>query len=171
MSSQRVSRASARRPASLACCVVVLSAGVAAAPGRPEARKASPEEAYKRIFKRLDADGDGAVTRKEYLARTRFKDKVKAAKIFHASDADGDGKVTEVEYVRNRKVTEAAKGIFRWLDATADGRLTKDELRKRTDELFRGLDRDGDGAVTIPEFLRTRAEWAKKGHPAVGLIQ
>ena len=118
-----------------------------------------PDAGYKRIFKRLDADGDGAVTEKEYVERSRWQDKNKARAIWRASDANGDGKVTEAEYCRNRRVTDKAKEVFAWLDANRDGKVTEAEAVGRAKRIFAEMDRDGDGQATIPEALGARWQW------------
>ena len=121
-----------------------------------------PDATYKRIFNRMDADGDGVVTEQEYVDRSRWADKNKARAIWRASDANLDGKVTEAEYCENRRVTEKAKEVFAWLDANKDGRVSQPEIVDRANRLFVEMDRNGNGEVTIPEFLGTRWEWQMK---------
>jgi len=127
----------------------------------------------KQIFKRLDADGDGSLTEAEYVGRSRFAAET-ARKIFHASDANGDGKVTEAEYIDNRTVTDKAKEVFFWLDADDDNVMTRQEVAARIDRVFKEMDADGDGRVTIPEFMssrwrwQVRIDWKKRAEPAPG---
>ena len=150
------------------------AAWVAAAPDAGKtARKVDPDAAFKRIFRRLDADGNGVVTEKEYVGRSRWPEG-KARKIWRASDADGDGKVTEAEYCRNRRVTDKAKELFVWIDADKDGNLSEQEVVATARRIFREMDTDKSGQVNIPEFLSTRwrwdvrVDWAKKVRPAPG---
>jgi len=117
-----------------------------------------PDAGYRRIFRRLDADGDGAVTEAEYVSRTRWPEG-KARAIWRASDANGDGKVTEAEYCRNRRVTDKAKEVFAWIDADRSGKLTEAELVATAKRIFETMDKDRSGEVTIPEYLGTRWEW------------
>ncbi len=132
------------------------------------------DEQYKRIFKRLDADGDRAVTQTEYVQRSRWPDKEKARKIWRASDADGDGKVSEREYCENRRVTDKAKEVFQWLDADRDGKVTQQEALDAARRIYREMDADTDGEVNIPEFLsarwrwQVRLQWEKKGAETPG---
>ncbi|HUS90232.1 MAG TPA: hypothetical protein VM695_00235 [Phycisphaerae bacterium] len=119
---------------------------------------ADPDAGYKQIFRRLDADGDGAVTEKEYTSRSRWPAE-QAGKIWRASDADGDGKVTEAEYCRNRRVTDKAKEVFAWIDADKDGKLTEPEAVAAAKRIFLEMDKDRSGDVTTPEYLSTRWEW------------
>ena len=127
-------------------------------PPAPAGGQADPDAGYKRIFRRLDADADGAVTEKEYVSRTRWP-QAKARAIWRASDGDGDGKVTEAEYCYNRRVTDEAKKVFTWLDADRDGKVTEAEPLAAARKLSQAMDKTRDGSVTIPEFLRTRWEW------------
>ena len=155
-----------------AACLVGLSmfsASVAEAPADTEAKKrGDPDAGFKRIFRRLDADGNGVVTETEYVERSRWKDKNKARAIWRASDANGDGKVSEAEYCENRRVTDKAKEVFAWLDANRDGKVTEAEVLARAKRVFAEMDRDGNGEATIPEVLgarwqwQVRIEWAKK---------
>lgn len=143
---------------------------VAAAPqrGGPGGRP-SP----KQIFRRLDADGDGSLTEAEYVGRSRFGAET-ARKIFHASDADGDGNVTEAEYIENRIVTDKAKEVFFWIDADDDNVMTRQEVAARIDRIFKEMDADADGRVTLPEFMssrwrwQVRIDWKKRDQPAPG---
>jgi len=138
-----------------------------ARPGKPqkpsgkaggEKKEADPYAAYRAIFKRLDADGDGRVTEAEYVSRTRWPE-AKARAIWRASDADGDGKVTELEYCENRRVTDEAKKIFAWLDVNKDAKLTEAEAVAGAKRIFAEMDADASGGVNIPEYLGARWRW------------
>ena len=135
----------------------VLAAWTPAAGPKPPA-KADSDAGYKRIFRRLDADGDGAVTEKEYVSRTRWGEQ-KARAIWRASDFNGDGQVTESEYCLNRRVTDKAKDLFAWIDADRDGKVTEKEVLATARLIFQEMDKDRSGQVTIPEYLATRWEY------------
>jgi Ca2+-binding EF-hand superfamily protein len=141
--------------------LTVASAGPAAegkaASGKPSA-ESDPYAGYRRIFRRLDADGDGRVTEAEYIRRTKWPEE-KARKIWRASDGDGDGAVTEAEYCENRRVTDKAKEVFAWLDADGDGSVTEAEAVAAARRVFAAMDADGSGKVNIPEFLGARWKW------------
>ena len=144
----------------LLALVPILLIGTAWVTGEPKA-SAKPSDsnaAYKRIFRRLDADNDGAVTEREYISRTRWPAD-KARMIWRASDGDGDGKVTEAEYCRNRRVTDKAKEVFSWIDADKDNKLTEKEVLATAKLIFQKMDKDHSGEVNIPEYLGARWEW------------
>jgi len=137
---------------------VMLSALVA----KPTSRPAEPVDkacaGYKRIFNRMDANGDGVLTQAEYVARTRWDEK-RARAIWTASDANRDGKVTEAEYCDNRRVTDDAKAIFVWLDTDRNGKVSEQEMTAGAKRIFAEMDRDGSGEATIPEALGARWQW------------
>ncbi|MFF4378151.1 EF-hand domain-containing protein [Kitasatospora sp. NPDC001547] len=113
------------------------------------------DSAKLRIFAMLDANGDGVISRSEYLARV---DRVVSALGFEAGhpvvlaaraahegvwqdmDADQDGRVTFEEYREwagpeafERSCRAVLGSMFDIADADADGRLTRDEfVRLRT---------------------------------------
>ncbi|MFI6843080.1 EF-hand domain-containing protein [Kitasatospora sp. NPDC050467] len=113
------------------------------------------------IFAMLDVDGDGVISRPEYLARpgraasALGRDEgdplVAAARAAHervyaSMDADGDGRVTFEEYA-----AWAGAGAF-------------DEVcRQALGSLFDLADADADGALGRAEFTRLRAAL---GNPA-----
>lgn len=113
-------------------------------------------------FRRLDADRDGTLTEAEFLGRGADPESPVTRRRrarFAALDADGDGRVTQPEYF------EFGARQFRGRDANGDGRISPDELRARhaTDgdraeapDVFRALDRDGDGFITVAELQAAR---------------
>lgn len=69
--------------------------------GKPgEGKRPNPEE----IFKKLDANADGSVSKDEFLASPRAKqDPAKAEEHFSHVDKDGDGKLSKEEFVAMAK--------------------------------------------------------------------
>ena len=138
--------------------------------GATDARLAS----YVRHFNTTDADRDGAHSRKEYVEDGRFMSPRARAGIFRAADSNADGVVTRVEYVLNRVITDEAKGIVQKTDADRDGRIARAEFvagvpladKLLAAALFDALDANGDGATTIPEYLRVWGGWARPDYKA-----
>ncbi|MBI3839760.1 MAG: EF-hand domain-containing protein [Planctomycetia bacterium] len=150
------------------------TAGIQRKPERPDAAKTagdagerpSPEE----MFKRLDANGDGKVTLDEVPEprKAMFK-----GLLAHA-DKDGDGALAEQEFIQglqalrgqhvgkpgNEKRPEGGprpEQVFRRLDKNGDGKLTLDEVpeerRPMFERIFRRADKDGDKVLTLEEFI------------------
>lgn len=110
------------------------------------------DSAKRRIFAMLDADGDGTLSREEYLARVervasavgRAPDdpRVVAARLAHEAvwqdmDADADGRVTFEQYREwagpetfERTCRSVLGSMFDLADADADGRLNRGEFRR-----------------------------------------
>ena len=124
---------------------------------------------YAAHFGRSDADRDGKHSKKEYIEDGRFMTPRARRGIFRAADNDADGFVTRVEYVLNRIITDEAKRIVQRTDADGNGRITGPEFvagspledRRLAAAVFKALDTSGDGATTIPEYLRVWGGWAR----------
>lgn len=110
--------------------------------------------AHKLIFAMLDADGDGIVSKQEYLARTRnvalamgLKDddqrvvtaRTLGERAWESMDANGDGKMTFDEYSA-------------WAGAEAFDTVCAPVLAA----LFDLADTDRDGALNLREFTALR---------------
>lgn len=110
--------------------------------------------AKRHIFTMLDVDGDGIISRKEYLARVeraaaalgRADDdpllssaRTAHERVFEAMDANGDGQVTFAEY-----------------EAWAGERSFDEVCRPALGSLFDLADADGDGRLDRAEFTRLR---------------
>lgn len=100
-------------------------------------------------FARLDRDADGRVLRTDVPQRDE------ALRRFDRADANHDGTLTKHE------AEAAGRERFDEADADRDGRLTPDEMRaafearrqERAEVRLRELDGDGDGSVSVDEFL------------------
>jgi len=81
--------------------ILTLSVSLNAAEGdakKPEAGKPkmNPEEA----FKKLDKDGNGSVSKEEFLASPQGKkDVVKAGEMFSKKDKNSDGSLSKEEFI------------------------------------------------------------------------
>jgi hypothetical protein len=130
--------------------------------GPPQARERGPGG----MLRLFDANGDGRVTWDEVWAGVQQR--------FTAMDANGDGAVTMAEAVAARPARrpdappppagapprpERAQRVgimFRGLDANQDGRVTLEEVRPAAEARFRALDANGDRVVTADELPRHR---------------
>ena len=128
-----------------------------ATPGVAGAFQRQPGKIKEKIFSRLDADGDGKIAETEFTARR--------AEQFGKMDRDGDGSVTLSE------MKEAAEGRSRRFrkrrgdrggnvearlnraDRNGDGVVSKSEFEENGRELFKKIDPDGSGQVTLEEFM------------------
>ncbi|MFD7629565.1 EF-hand domain-containing protein [Streptomyces sp. NPDC059851] len=112
------------------------------------------DAAKRRIFAMLDADGDGVVSRAEYLAR-----------VDRAASALGRGADHPVVSAARR----AHEVVWQDMDADRDGRVTFEEYRTwagydaferscrpALGSLFDIADLDADGYVSRDEFVRLR---------------
>jgi Ca2+-binding EF-hand superfamily protein len=120
------------------------------------------------VFLRLDRDGDGRVTRAEFLdpigAAQQPADP--GARIFGLLDRNGDGTIARDE------MDQARNAAFERLDADRDGALDDGEFAARNpagagdpivppelesrrvrDPRFVQLDRNGDGRISLDEYL------------------
>ena len=103
----------------------------------------------KNIFKKLDLNKDGVITRQE-AEQAR-------ANRFTKMDADGDGTITISEIdqaiekkMRRMKVRLRYKLLSK-LDSDGDGKITKEEFDSKPMRLFDRADKNGDGKVTKQE--------------------
>jgi Ca2+-binding EF-hand superfamily protein len=93
------------------------------------------------IFRASDGDGDGVVTRAEYVLNRIVTDEAKM--IVQEMDDDQDGLIRRDEFVRH-----ATKLLS---DASLAG------------QVFSSLDTNADGELPVPEYLQVWGKWARTG--------
>lgn len=154
---------------------LVVAAGVAAAPALASAAdepSVRPEHAA--LFKKLDADGDGQITKEEVPEEQRRL----LERLIDNHDKNKNGKLSAEELSAGLS-EERPKGevgppsgsggpgrpgggqfnpeeMFKRMDRNGDGKVTPDEAPEERREMFRQLlsrvDDDKDGAATLDEF-------------------
>jgi len=124
-----------------------------------------------RLFRRLDANGDGKIALDEVPAERRER----LQKLIAKEDKDGDGMLNEKEFIAAitaRPDFDAGKffgggqpdepgdrhRLFERLDKNKDGKVTLDEVpedrRPFIERRMRRADKDGDKAMTLDEFSK-----------------
>ncbi|MDP1588111.1 MAG: EF-hand domain-containing protein [Prosthecobacter sp.] len=80
--------------------ILALSATLNAAEGdkKPEAGKDKPKLSPEEMFKRVDKDGNGSVSKEEYMAGPGKKDAAKGAERFGKLDKNADGSLSKEEF-------------------------------------------------------------------------
>ena len=92
------------------------------------------------IFNASDNDGDGFVTKAEYILNRIITDEAKG--ILQAMDRDKDGSVQRAEFIKAAMKDKELAG-----------------------QVFAALDTDDNGTLIIPEYLRVWGKWARSGRP------
>jgi len=105
---------------------------------RPEARG----DRSARMFKKLDKDGDGAISKEEWPADARVP--------FDRVDADGNGRVSKSELARVAARGRGADGRGREMDPK--------QVREMAIKIMEHLDRNGDKKITRDEIFQPRAK-------------
>lgn len=96
-------------------------------------------QARRGIFAAADSDGDGFVSKSEYILNRIITDEAKL--IVQAMDDDKDGAVQRAEFIKN---------------SMKDGKLAQ--------QVFAEFDADENGEIYVPEYLRVWGRWARTGH-------
>lgn len=97
------------------------------------------------MLKAADTDGDGKVTLAEFTAQLAKRRQEERAKQFDLMDANKDGSVSKEEFATFEPPAPP--------DAGKEG-MPKRRLGPDPEEMFKRLDRNGDGAITTDEVGR-----------------
>jgi hypothetical protein len=87
------------------------------------------------VFYAMDADGDDALTREEYMA------------VQFGRGADPDSRGPRYDQMQAAKAAE-----FEAMDADGDGVVAREPFIAYADRRFDAADANADGALTAPEF-------------------
>ena len=139
----------------------------------------------KAAFRKIDADGDGHITRQELKGvMAKFSD-AEVDAVFAIGDRDQSGGIDYIEFVAmmipnsgsilkkissqfgsEKKVMEG----FKKIDANGDGAISKMELKsglrlndQEVEIVFALGDIDGDGEISLAEFVRLMCPAAESG--------
>lgn len=167
------------KPLAVLAAATVLSATALAQPARPPAPPPGRERGPEAIFNRIDTNHDGRVTWEEVWAHVQAR--------FTEADTNRDGALSLAEMQaarpwdgpdggrprhpdggaaaghrteggpRPERRAELTAALFRALDANRDGQVTLEEIRPAAEARFRALDANGDNAITRDELPRRPA--------------
>ena len=124
------------------------------------------------IFKRIDANHNGKVTKEEFLsARPNGVSESEASSLFAKIDSKGTGEVSEAEFNKSLKNAQPPKRsgnlgsnlsdeIMAILTQLAQSAQTESgaQANQTPEDLFTTLDTDKNGAVSKKEFIAGRPE-------------
>ncbi len=106
-----------------------------------EKAKYMTPQARRGIFGAADNDGDGSVSKSEYILNRIITDEGKT--IMQAMDDDKDGAIQAAEFERNAVEKLGGKML--------------------AGQVFVAFDTDKNGAIRVPEYLRVWGKWARAG--------
>lgn len=122
-------------------------------------------------FRRMDADHDGFLTRKELedyqTAQIISAAQARKRALFAALDTDRNGVLSQAEFARfpsNEDAPSAAPMLQRF-DANRDSKISLVEYRAGTQANFDKLDADKDGVVTAAEMKAAGIGARNEGRP------
>lgn len=102
------------------------------------------------LIDRADANGDGNVSKAEFLARR--------SEAFKDLDADGSGGLTQVEFelAVSERMKRFSSRAFSMVDADGNGAISQTEWDQSPPRAFDKLDGNGDGILSPAERERKK---------------
>lgn len=134
----------------------------------------SSVEGNKQIFKKLDDDKDGSLSKDELMNDAKgVKAKISELKL-KEFDKNKDGELSQKEFHNGRQEERenlrpvsrenVSKALFKLRDEDKDGKLGEGEIGKKS---LKAFDKNGDGELTGKEFHEGRQErWEENRHKA-----
>lgn len=105
------------------------------------------------MFDRADSNGDGVVTRDEFLAARATQ--------FGKRDRNADGVIDSSDLgeraAGRRRASQALNAIVEQADTNADGKVSKDEFVEGGGKLFERADADRSGTLDAKEIEAAQA--------------
>ena len=134
----------------------------------------SEKENIGKIFKAIDKNGDGKLSKEEILEGYdlffgKNKDKVDIEKMFDAVDIDKSGFIDYSEFVvatmneKNLLSNEKLQSAFKMFDKDNSGFISSEEIKEilgfgktlseeAVNEIIKQVDANGDGQISFEEF-------------------
>lgn len=136
----------------LAAIVAVAGDGVRAGEAGPGLQVAQTSTRHQQLFRNIDGNGDGALSREEYMAYR--------GRVFGGMDADGQGSLSQDEFMAGgpggqtmtKRHRVRREEMFRALNRGGSGAISRPEWDREGEELFNLRDRNGDGNIMPEEF-------------------
>ena len=108
------------------------------------------------VFRDIDGDGSGSIDIDELKAATEkfglelSDDAIQS--MMSEADSDGNGAIDSDEFYGLMELHKARTGLVELVIAKDDSAVGGDNLRSKTDAVFRDIDTDGSGSIDIDEM-------------------